>query len=100
MDSIPARSHILVCDDDDTMRQIFREILTDEGYRVTCQATICGEIDEGMQIAPDLIVLDLMFGRRLTGIDFLQLRKASPCTKRIPVLTCTAATVLNDELER
>jgi CheY-like chemotaxis protein len=100
MDSAPARSHILVCDDDDTMRQIFREVLTDEGYRVTCQATICGEIDEVMQIAPDLIVLDLMFGGRLTGIDFLQLLKANPSTKSIPVLTCTAATVLNDELER
>jgi CheY-like chemotaxis protein len=98
MDSVAARPHILVCDDDESMRQIFLEILSDERYRVTSQATICEEIDEVMQIAPDLIVLDLMFGGRLTGIEFLQHLKAHPVTKGIPVLTCTAAAVMNDEI--
>jgi DNA-binding response OmpR family regulator len=100
MDSGAARPHILVCDNDPTMRQIFEEILADEGYRVTVQAMVCEEIDEVIQVAPDLIVLDLMFGGQLTGIVFLQRLKAIPATKAIPVLTCTAASVMNDEIER
>src|SRR4051812_11413068 len=85
------RPHILVCDDDPSLRQIFEELLADEGYFVTAQATLCDEIDEIIQIAPDLIVLDLMFEGRLSGIDFLRQLKSSPATKVIPVLTCTAA---------
>jgi CheY-like chemotaxis protein len=98
METKEARPHILVCDDDLAQLAVFEEILVSEGFRVTAQATVWEEIDEVIQVAPDLIVLDLMFGGQLTGIAFLQRIKAIPATKAIPVLTCTASAVLDAEL--
>jgi CheY-like chemotaxis protein len=100
MDSNAARPHILVCDDDHALRRIFREILADEGYRVTVQATVCEAIDDVIALAPDLIVLDLIFGGEPRGLEFLRHLKSTPETRAIAVLTCTATAVVDDEIQR
>ena len=99
MDTETTHEHILVCDDDHALRAIFKEFFADEGYRVTVQPSICDGIDEVVSLAPDLIVLDLIFGGEPKGFEFLRSLKTSPQTKSIPVLICTAAAVLNEEIK-
>jgi CheY-like chemotaxis protein len=99
MDNDAARTHILVCDDDHALRTVFREVLTDEGYRVTVQSSICTDVDEVVQVAPDLIVLDLIFNGHPAGFEFLRMLKTDPATKAIPVLVCTAAGGLTEEIQ-
>jgi CheY-like chemotaxis protein len=100
MDGDVARPHILVCDDDAALRDLFREVLADEGYQVTVESSLCEHVDDVVALAPDLIVLDLIFNGHLSGIDFLRRLKTTPATQTIPVLTCTAAVVLDDETQR
>jgi CheY-like chemotaxis protein len=95
MDS-EARRHILVCDDDPVLRLLFEEILGEDSYRVTAQAGICEHLDEVIRLAPDLIVLDILFGGIPSGFDFLWRLKDNPATRSIPILTCTAAAIIDE----
>jgi CheY-like chemotaxis protein len=95
-----ARPHILVCDDDAVLREIFCEILVDEGYDVTVEPVLCESMDDVIRLAPNLIVLDLIFGGQPAGLDFLRRLKANPATRSIPVLVCTAAGGLTEEIQR
>jgi CheY-like chemotaxis protein len=100
MNGETARPRVLVCDDDAAHREIFREILIDEGYDVTVEAVLCESMDDVIRLAPDLIVLDLIFDGQPAGLDFLRRLKAAPATKSIPVLVCTAAGGLTEEIQR
>jgi CheY-like chemotaxis protein len=98
MDNDATRAHILVCDDDHALRTVFRELLIDEGYQVTVQASLCSDLDEVARLGPDLIVLDLIFNGHPSGFEFLRQLKNDPATKSIPVLICTAAAGLTEEV--
>jgi len=87
---------ILVFDDESTLRDVFQEVLEDEGYRVTVLPRICEELDEVMRLEPDLIILDVLFAGKPKGTEFLQRLKMHPATTAIPVLLCSAADVLVD----
>jgi CheY-like chemotaxis protein len=100
MEDTDSRPHILVCDDDQALRQIFHDVLAEEGYRVTVRGTICADLAEVQGLAPDLIILDLIFGGAPEGLAFLQRLKAMPATMNIPVLTCTAATILDEAMHQ
>jgi len=97
MSSRAAIHHILVCDDDPALQEVFREVLTDEGYHVTTQSSIVDDKDLLLRLAPDLIVLDLVFSGRAVGLEFLIWIKATPELKGIPVLICTASSALEEE---
>jgi CheY-like chemotaxis protein len=92
-----ASLHILVCDDEYSLREMFQEVLEDEGYRVTVLPWICEELDDVLRLEPDLIILDLLFAGQPKGTEFLQWLKAHPATTAIPVLLCSAADALVDE---
>ena len=92
-----AGAHILVCDDEPILRDVFLEVLEDEGYRVTVLPRICEDLDEVVGLNPDLIILDVLFAGRPKGTEFLQRLKANPATKAIPVVVCSAADDLFDE---
>jgi CheY-like chemotaxis protein len=91
--------HVLVCDDDAALRTVFEEVLIDEGYRVTAKASISPDLDEVKHLAPDLIVLDLIFNGHASGYEFLARLKGDPATKSIPVLVCTAAGALTEDVQ-
>lgn len=81
--------HVLVVDDEPAILEIFREMLADEGCRVTCLvAPPCPQ--EILRLAPDAIVLDLVFGGRKTGLDLLRVIRAQPGLLPVPIIVCTA----------
>jgi CheY-like chemotaxis protein len=46
--------------------------------------------DETLALAPDLIILDLFFGRQSAGGALAQQLKTYAATKTMPVIVCTA----------
>jgi CheY-like chemotaxis protein len=81
----------LVCDDEPSLCEIFHELLASEGFRVTVRAAPCDNLHEVVALAPDLIILDLLFGGRRQGTNFMEQLKTNPATLGIPLLVCTAS---------
>ena len=82
--------HLLVLDEDARLLVLLRTRLTDGGYRVTTSRTPLA-VQEVASLAPDLVVLDLVFGGALHGQRLLQDLRQEPSTAALPVVLCTAA---------
>jgi CheY-like chemotaxis protein len=82
--------HVLVIEDDPSTLELYREVLRDEGCRVT--AATSPDLDPAAVARrdPDLVLLDLRFQRVDRGVDWLERLKAYPETQPIPVLVCSA----------
>lgn len=80
------KNHILVLDDEDFIRELLGEFLTDAGYRVTTVATVSAALKSARQEQPDLVISDLQLedGDGLQMID--QLKTDYP---DIPVILLT-----------
>jgi CheY-like chemotaxis protein len=85
--------HILVVNDTEEILDLFRDIVEGLGHRMTAWSYSPDDLAKVTEIAPDLIVLDLMLGpTELQGWALLQKLRMSPPTEEIPVIVCTAAT--------
>jgi len=78
---------ILVVDDEENIRFLYKEELTDEGYEVI----LAGNADEALEKIgrqrPDLITVDIKMPG-MDGLEFLQKLKEEE--KEIPVILCSA----------
>ena len=79
---------ILICEDDDNLRQLIRVVLG-PGYHIV----EAGDGDEALVLAgehrPDLIILDLMMPR-MSGLDVLQQLRANAATDGMHILVMSA----------
>ena len=79
---------ILVCEDDDNLRQLIRVVIG-SGYHLV----EAGDGDEALLLAsehrPDLIILDLMMPR-MSGLDVLQQLRANAATDGVHILVMSA----------
>jgi DNA-binding response OmpR family regulator len=76
---------ILLIEDEDFLRRIFKSRLVGEGYDVIDVGSAEKALDFLLETAPDLIILDLYLPQ-MNGFDFLKCLKASPAREHIPVL--------------
>jgi CheY-like chemotaxis protein len=89
---LPSR-HILVVNDTEEILDLFRDIVEGLGHRMTAWSFSPDDLAKITEIAPDLIILDLMLGpTELQGWALLQKLRMSRPTEEIPVIVCTAAT--------
>lgn len=81
------KTRILVVDDEENIRLLYKEELTDAGYEVDT-AKDAMDADKKIPIfRPDLITLDI----KMPGMDGLEyLRKFREKDKQTPVVLCTA----------
>jgi two-component system OmpR family response regulator len=98
MNDDPSSPHILIIDDEPTIRDVLCEALADEGYRVSAHDTYFEDLDVLLRLVPDLVILDIVLGGKKMGMDFLETLKANPRTAKIPIAVCTAASHLNDQI--
>lgn len=91
--------HILVVNDTQEILDLFRDILEEEGYRVSLYSYAINDMAEIKRIAPDLIILDFIIGGEDTGWQLLQKLRMDRQTMAMPVIVCTAAIRLVQELE-
>ena len=96
------QKHVFVINDTVAILELFRSLLEDEGYQVTTDGfsvelvEMLGRVTEA---APDLIILDFVILDEGKGWQFLQLLKMDRVAKDIPVIVCTAAAKLVDDLQ-
>lgn len=97
--SKPAPPHILVVNDTQEVLEVIRDLLQDEGYRVTIHATAIRDLNKIAQIAPDLMILDHMMGDEEYGWQLVQKLRLDRRLASLPVIVCTAASKMVKELE-
>jgi len=87
--------HILIIDDEATIRELLTTILSEEGYTVTDLEQVAG-IEQVTAIKPDLVILDLKMPK-VGGAELSRLLKNSPLTKAIPVLVLSATSNIDTQ---
>lgn len=91
--------HILVVNDTQEILDLFRDILEEEGYRVSLYSYALQDIAEIEALKPDLVILDFVIGGEAHGWQLLQKMKMTRRTAEIPIIVCTAALQLARELD-
>jgi two-component system response regulator (stage 0 sporulation protein F) len=88
-------NRILIVDDEESMRILYADELTEEGYEVITTADGSRLLELIEQERPDLIVLDIVLGEH-SGLDLLQdIRNAY---SNLPVIICTAYSTFKYDL--
>jgi CheY-like chemotaxis protein len=96
------QKHVFVINDTVAILELFTLMLEDEGYRVTTDGfsvelvEMLGRVKEAR---PDVIVLDFVILDEGKGWQFLQLLKMDREARHIPVIACTAAAKMVEELQ-
>jgi two-component system phosphate regulon response regulator OmpR len=90
--------HLLIVDDDDRIRELIKEFLGREGYRVTGAAHAAAARRLMELIEFDLVVLDVMMPGE-SGLDLTTWVRGKAETSKTPVLLLTARGEPNDRIE-
>jgi signal transduction histidine kinase len=94
MSRLAQKGNILIIDDQETTRYVFRRILTGANYEVQEAETGTDGLTKAMQI-PDVIIADVNLPDML-GYDLVRRLKSNPSTSSIPVLQVSAS-FISDE---
>ena len=85
------RAHILVINNNQAMIDLICDLLEADGYRVSHSIETL-EMSRLREIAPDLIVQDVVFsGSSEGGWQLLTMARLDPVLARIPMVLCTGA---------
>jgi DNA-binding NtrC family response regulator len=90
---------IMVVNDTSDILELFREILTDEGYEVITHAYQIHTLEPVEAVMPDLVIVDQIFGEEKPGWQLIQLLRMTRRTENIPIVVCSAALKQVQELE-
>jgi len=91
-------TRIMVINNSDDILALFQKILASDTCQVFTQLFLNSDLREVRKIKPDLIILDYYVGREGVGWEFLQLLKMEDSTAEVPVLVCTTAVKLAQEI--
>lgn len=99
MATTPDKQHILVINDTQEVLEVMRELLEDEGFRVTLHSDAIRDIDRIRAIAPDLVILDHLMGDEEYGWQIIQKLRLDRDLAKLPIIVCTAAARMVRDLE-
>jgi DNA-binding response OmpR family regulator len=88
---------ILVLEDEDSIRRMISALVQARGFEVMGAATGVKAVDEAMQHAPDVAILDLMVPGAIDGFEVCRRLRAHGPTSKIPIIIISA---LDDEGSR
>jgi len=80
---------ILVVDDEPTLRDLYKAMLSRQGHRVAVAGNGVQALLAMEMVCPDLIVLDMAMPE-MDGLAFLRVIRNTPEWKQIPVILLTA----------
>ena len=83
--------HILAINNEAAVLGVFRDLLEEEGFRVSTQTYIDRELEKIKAVVPDLIILDYMWADEDASWSLLQMLRMEPATAQIPIVLCTGA---------
>lgn len=88
------RGRILIIDDQEPTRYVFRRILTEAGYQIVEAPTGSEGLTKALEI-PDMIISDVNLPDML-GYDLVRRIKANPSTSNIPILQISATFISSE----
>lgn len=90
-----APNTVLICDDEEVLRDLVRATLDDGAYRVIEAEDGDQSLELAREVRPDLIVLDMMMPGR-SGLDVLREVRSDPELAATPVVMLTARARVSD----
>jgi putative two-component system response regulator len=93
----PRRSRVLVADDTESIRLLFRRLLTADGHDVVLADDGAQALDAVRRHHPDVILLDVAMPA-IDGLEVCRRLKADPLTRLTPVVLVTGQTDLSDRI--
>lgn len=93
------QKHILAINNSEDVLELFRDLLEEEGYRVTTQRYIDKDLERIAELGPDVIILEYMWAGEDGGWSLLQMLQMNPPTSAIPIVLCTGAIKQVSELK-
>jgi putative two-component system response regulator len=94
---ITRRSRVLVVDDTESVRSLFRKLLSTDGHDVVAAADGAAALEAVQRHRPDVVLLDVDMPT-MDGLEVCRRLKADPGTRLTPVVMVTGQTDLNDRL--
>src|SRR5918992_4733287 len=93
----PRRSRVLVADDTESIRLLFRRLLTGDGHDVIVAADGAAALEAVRRHEPDVILLDVTMPS-IDGLEVCRRLKSDPATHLTPVVLVTGQTDLSDRI--
>lgn len=94
MRELATRGRVLIIDDQEPTRYIFRRILTRAGFQVVEAGSGADGLSKAQQL-PDVVIADVNLPDML-GYDLVKRIKANPTTSNIPVLQISASFITDE----
>jgi putative two-component system response regulator len=94
---IARRSRVLVVDDTESVRSLFRKLLSSDGHEVVSAADGAAALEAVQRHRPDVVLLDVDMPA-MDGLEVCRRLKADPGTRLTPVVMVTGQTDLSDRL--
>ena len=95
LDEIDENKLILVIDDDDTITNLIKTILTKEGYTVKSANDGIVGVEMAQNLGPDIILMDITMPG-IDGYEATKKIKQDPKTKDIPIIFLTGKSASED----
>jgi putative two-component system response regulator len=94
----PRRSRILVADDTDSIRALYRKLLASDGHEVIDVCDGEATLAAVQQYHPDVILLDVTMPR-INGLEVCRRLKSDPATRLTPVVLVTGLSDLQHRIQ-
>ena len=91
--------HILVVNDDQSLLDLYQLLFEEVGFRVTQSLMTFEDVTDVEKLHPDLVLLDMKFGRDDAGLLLMQKLKLYPPTRSLPLILCAVPSKLIAEQE-
>jgi CheY-like chemotaxis protein len=91
------KATVMVVDDDQDIREILTEVLSDAGYDVIPSTDGSDALTKLRDATPSLILLDLNMPI-MDGVEFRQLQRQDPTTAKIPTVVMSAVHSMNERI--
>ena len=91
------RSRVLVADDTESVRSLFRKLLLADGRDVVSASDGAAALDAVQEHMPDVILLDVSMPR-MDGLEVCRRLKSDPATRLTPVVLVTGQADLSDRI--
>ncbi len=89
---------VLVVEDIEVNRELIREILEDEGYRVNEACNGKEGVEKALAEIPDVILMDVEMPE-MNGLDATRILVETPETNRVPIIVLTGLNDLDDRIK-
>jgi len=93
---------IVVVDDAPEILELYKELLTDEGYDVRLYSAVDTVVQDVQKLQPDLLIVDFLLGGSTTGWQLIQRLTNAQNNASMPIIlssgACETLTSLKEQL--